>query len=458
MTSHIKYLELDSTYRDRNRWPLVGEFDVLVSQSGKKDKYGAVDPVCLGQPDLCWTGNNLSTSGSGSINITFPGFDSDNEYIHTFHNPIAQTGSNYFAGLTITIGSTTRVIYSSEYIGSGHTKITFLSPLYIPTGTSVVLNDSTDTSILEKYTFFVPSGSSRDNAYAGQYLYNETLDESTPIENYDNDCRCLRFTSALSGWQDSHNYCIRSEMPMVVCSVVSATQNSVSVNAVTGTLASQDNFYVGDFIRIRGAVYGTSSSSPSGQSRRVVAYDSSSGKVTVSPPFTSAPTTGSWECEVLKFSYDNCVPFAYNGSLVSQQEMVSYEIRLLSLTLPNKILSSNNGGRLFNFPFVYVGLHNISSSSSGGVNTIYSNNPHTSKVMFRASIDGNPDPFSSKFIRINGDQMTQIVKFKPNDNLHFSIILPGGGVFSTTVLDTSSPNPPDDEIQVSSLFSLRRLS
>ena len=32
------YLEIDSTYRNRKKWPLSGNFEVPISQSGRKDK------------------------------------------------------------------------------------------------------------------------------------------------------------------------------------------------------------------------------------------------------------------------------------------------------------------------------------------------------------------------------------------------------------------------------------
>ena len=79
------------------------------------------------------------------------------------------------------------------------------------------------------------------------------------------------------------------------------------------------------------------------------------------------------------FSYDNEVPFTYTGSLVSQQEMVCYEVELLNLILPNRTLKS--GGRSAFYPFFYVELQNISSSSAGTKNIIYSNNPNSTRIV-----------------------------------------------------------------------------
>ena len=78
--------------------------------------------------------------------------------------------------------------------------------------------------------------------------------------------------------------------------------------------------------------------------------------------------------EILQFTRDNAVPFCYSGSLVSQQEMVCYEIELINLVLPNKTLTS--GGRTAFYPYVYVELQNVSGASAGTKCVIYSNNPN----------------------------------------------------------------------------------
>ena len=105
--------------------------------------------------------------------------------------------------------------------------------------------------------------------------------------------------------------------------------------------------------------------------------------------------------EILQFSFDNAYPFVYTGSTVSQQEMSCYEIQLSNLILPNRTLI--HGGRIAFYPYVYVELQNISGSSSRLTNTIYSNNPNATKMLFRASIDDIRDPYISVFSRIDGD-------------------------------------------------------
>ena len=71
---------------------------------------------------------------------------------------------------------------------------------------------------------------------------------------------------------------------------------------------------------------------PENEIRRVVAYDTLTSTAIVSPPFSTAPLPNR-EVEILGFSYDNHNPFSYSGSVVSQQEMVCYELELLNLNI-----------------------------------------------------------------------------------------------------------------------------
>ena len=53
--------------------------------------------------------------------------------------------------------------------------------------------------------------------------------------------------------------------------------------------------------------------------------------------------------------------------------------------------------------------------------------------------------------------MRQTIKFKPNDNLVFSIYLPNGQPLEFLEPDNFSPYPPKDYLQISGVFSIARL-
>ena len=56
-----RYLEICSEYRDRNRFPKPGQFEIPISVNGRKSINHAIDPVSLGVPIISWTSNRKSS-------------------------------------------------------------------------------------------------------------------------------------------------------------------------------------------------------------------------------------------------------------------------------------------------------------------------------------------------------------------------------------------------------------
>ena len=177
----------------------------------------------------------------------------------------------------------------------------------------------------------------------------------------------------------------------------------------------------------------------------------------VDSPLSSAAFATGANFEIFCFSYDNHNPFVYTGSITSQQEMACYQIELMDIILPNKILNCGFGSRIAFYPYLYVELTNISGSSSGTRNAIYSNNPNATRAVFRVPIYDVQNPIASAFVKLDGDGMIQTLKFKPNDNIFFSVRLPNGEVFKTLEAEKYSPYEPNPDIQISALFSFKRL-
>ena len=173
-------------------------------------------------------------------------------------------------------------------------------------------------------------------------------------------------------------------------------------------------------------------------------------------PAGGPPNTYQYAC-ILPFSYDNLNPFVYTGSLVSQQDMVCYEVELLNLVLPNFVLAVAGGGNIAYYPYVYVELSNVSAAGAHLKNIIYSNNPNSTRVLFRAAIDDVPNPITSTFIKIDGDGAVQTIKFKPNDTLKFRVTMQCGHTFETIQDEWFSPTIPNPTAQISAYFSLKRL-
>ena len=181
------------------------------------------------------------------------------------------------------------------------------------------------------------------------------------------------------------------------------------------------------------------------------------GNNAVLAPLTQSGVIKAQSLEILSFDHDNSHSLNYTGSTVSQNQMVCYEIELLSLILPNLPLDNNIGGLIAFYPYLYVELVNVSSPSAGNAGIIYSNNPNARKALFRVNIDDTSTPLISKFIKLDGDGSVQTIKFKPNDNLHFRVFLYNGDLFETDQQDTPPPLPVDFFVQISAEFGIRRL-
>jgi hypothetical protein len=165
---------------------------------------------------------------------------------------------------------------------------------------------------------------------------------------------------------------------------------------------------------------------------------------------------------ILQFSYDNLFPFINAQSQIGSNQNW-YDLELLNLILPNQILNSGGGGLISFYQYVYVEIENTNGAGTSGSNNIISNNPNAVGMTFRATIDDVPNPVNSTFIKIDGDGMTQIVRFDPQDNLKFSVYLSTGSnpdkkeLIKFLIDDSYSPDPPNNLIQISAMFSMKKV-
>ena len=169
------------------------------------------------------------------------------------------------------------------------------------------------------------------------------------------------------------------------------------------------------------------------------------------------PATPSFQTAgVLQVTRDSDYPVTYTGSLINQ--MTCYTIELVNIVLPNAPLDSGAGGRIAFYPFVYVQLQNETAPSSGNQINFYSNNPNSRTMVWRVPIDDVYEPETSPFIKLNCDGQAMTVKFNPNDNLKFSVRLPNGEVFKTTLEKDADPELPNPFAQISLMVRIMRLS
>lgn len=154
--------------------------------------------------------------------------------------------------------------------------------------------------------------------------------------------------------------------------------------------------------------------------------------------------------EILNFTRDNFNPISYSGNIVSQQEPVAHEVEILTLMVPNKPLK--NGYCIGAYPYFYVVFHTLNITNK---NVIYSNNNNSNKAVF--IVKSISEDFNKNYSYLSLSGMTQTIKFKPNDNLVFSIYLPNGQPLEFLEPDNFSPYPPKDYLQISGVFGIERV-
>ncbi len=472
--SNNRYLEIDSTNRDRTRFPLPGHFEVPISVSGRKNVNVALDPVCLSTPIISWTSNNLSVNIPQTYKLTcsiepkttlLSGTTDTSTFIINSSNRLQQQ-DNYYANLLVEDAAffNRRRIKTYKFLGSfgsyDRAMITVESSFPETLVPSNIINiyDPTDLSNYSYPLFWIPNGTNRDNGYCNCILYNETLNEYRKITNYIAITGLLQIdpsTPITSSWTTTDNYSIRKDTPFypningITPEIESATTNTFQSNINLSSIGD----ILQKYIRILPVgVYNYPTINITDNTYyRIVSYDSSTNTARVFPNFPEIPADNT-PFEILSVSYDNLNPFIYTGSLLSQQELVCYEIELLSLILPTETLSVAEGGPITLYPYIYVELSN--TCNSGNKNIIYSNNPNSTRALFRVplfDIQDNP-----VFIKVGGG-MLQTIKFKPNDTLLFSVWLPNGEIFNTILEDKLSPSEPDSRIQISAMFAMKRI-
>ena len=560
--STARYIEVDSSYRNRLEWPNPAEFEMLISQTGRKDRNNAVDPVSTASIQKRWTSNSFNTTGgppnstvSGTITaIDAPGFGAsgDSRSVITLtastSNTFQQTENYYNNAVAVVVpavASGSARIIKYKYLGtnsSGRDRVQItVTPAFsvLATGNVIEINDPTDLADTSLPLIFVPYGNEGENSYTDNIVYNETLsiangipeyryvngyDAQTHIVTVNTTGTTTNSSGPVTGWAATDVYCIREDPPLVgvlnnnitsltVCSLPTTFSNSaenyknswirVLTGAALGDLrlinryetytdtasggstttvlfpfgaSNQSGYYVGSYIQIlTGAAagdirqvisYTVTGTSPNFVrtvtvdavfTGAVVSGDSFTFRSAyVTEPFSAAVSSGD-TIEILPFSFDNMSPFVYSGSQVSQQEMVCYEIQLLNISLPNKTLASGSGSRIAFYPYIYIELTNVSGSNAGMKNTIYSNNPNSTRMVFRATVDDIQNPLLSAFVKVDGDGMVQTLKFKPNDNLKFSVHLSNGELYQTVEPEWYGPLPANPQTQISAIFSIKRL-
>lgn len=420
--------EFISTHRNRNLWPNPCLFEVPWSGNGQSTGLNAFDPISNQTPIVAWTGQNIS------INATIVTQTSTSVVLSSPLNSFS-TLPNYYQGAEFNVPPIFR-IDGSKFIGqSGGLD-------YIRLETSGGADDTVGNVITVQTTvvpntLFVPTGSDSPNAYVGKYLYNETNGESVLITWYDAVYHKV-IAQIPDGWNATDRYSIREQLPTVGNFSLGAGNTTTTVN-LTGI---QVPVNLGDFIRIIST----------GEIVKIVGFDTTTSLATVSPPLSDVFPAGEI-VEMLSQTADNYKTLSYAGTTVGQHEQKGYDIQCVSASIPNLVIKNGNGGFPADYPFLYVELYDTNHPSQ---NSLFSNN-HSNKSYFKVTTPiGQLLDRKEKFTKYTGDLSFKTIRFRPTSNFRVAWRLPSGEIIQFEKDDTMSPQLPNESLQTSTKFNVRR--
>lgn len=458
----LKYIEIDSTYRDRNKFPNPSNFEVLVSQSGIKDNVlTSIDPITYAAPRITYKPSEINAISY----IAFPPPALSSAYAQTLSSiccifltsSLASKITDYYRGcqlrLTFSISGVTStenfIITSWDYLTTYGTPTTFdtfrvtldrVLPTVQANCTSVTIYCTTQYNL---GLVFIPTGEPVSETYKNWYVYNETQKLYTKILTYDGSYALASI--AYQTWPLTDTISIRKELPLISGTVqAGSTTSSINLNPLTSD--TRLNAYTGMFLRFTS---GTNKNSITG----IYSYSGSPTYTTVLlKGLPSLPAVGD-AYEILPFSKDNYTPFTYTGSAINEESC--YDVQLINLIVPNITLES--GGTIASYPYFYVEFYNQSTTGGATLNTSYSNNPNATKKIFRVPVSDFSISSDDAFLTLDKSNTLQTIRINPFGNFKFGVYLPDGSPIVSSNSDTTSPFAPNPFVQFSAVFALRRI-
>ena len=222
--SNYRYLEIDSTYRDRSRFPKPGYFEIPISQSGRKNLNNASDPVALAAPINSWTSNNLSLTTFPTFKLlatvepkttALSGLTDTTRFIINSTERLQQV-ENYYSGLVVEDAAffNRRKIKYYKFLGSftGYDRaeivvVNAFPETFVPTN-QIFIYDPTDLTNPSYPFIFIPYGRELNNSYIKYMMYNETLNEHRKIKSYTVDTNTALLDTSeegdIVGWIQTH--------------------------------------------------------------------------------------------------------------------------------------------------------------------------------------------------------------------------------------------------------------
>jgi hypothetical protein len=508
------YFEIDSTFRDRTAFPSPADFEVRISQSGRRDSsivddsvfqentsaYPAellgtrgrydtsaqtIDPVSYAMPANTWRPVRTSVVVTVAADrITELGNSSLFVFSDTATDPL-QRQSNFYRGLTannISSDSQRRIveyeflgvqeISPSVFIDRGRIVV---NPKFtdsgVESGDLIFIADTSDFANQDAIQLFVPNGATLMEESGTVHFYISNHNENNVIArigSFNAELGSVVVTNPAgnaSPWTNTHVYSIRRAPALLTTTIAGVTGlNELTLSTVNdpGTRSGE---YVSFFLRIReNSFSGGTNVAPGGQVRQIIRYFPNR-RVVLKSGFTQTPAVGA-EVEILQLSHDNVCNVDSSLFLISAKNTL-LNVELVNLTLPTKLLSVSTGGSVISLPYVYVLVENPGSSEGGTGRKLQSNNPYA--ATFRAILDTSCIPWNSgqaesrflvsrtpDYAQFESTGNAQPMFLSDNQTLRFRILLPDGSVLDTIGDENQGPEEPNPLIQINALFSVSR--
>lgn len=284
--SSERYLEFDSTFRDRSLYPLPSDFVIQISQSGQGGKLTAKGPISDASPVLVWHSTFVEglTGFSSYTGITASPVATISSMGNSTFQIVSPTGlrqvRNFYVGsaFSTTTGTYTvrRVV---EYLPLNQTSAMVTVDSAIPdailglTGVFGFFNPTplaTDTPEPVVTKVYIPGsndnleanmrtqthGLGGDNFYIGYTLHNIDTNTSRLITSFDHITRLATIESPTPTGENwaftgTYNFAIRKQLPAQTGAIdhIVVAENRSIIQLSTGA-SSVYNLYAGDFIRI----------------------------------------------------------------------------------------------------------------------------------------------------------------------------------------------------------------
>ena len=176
-------------------------------------------------------------------------------------------------------------------------------------------------------------------------------------------------------------------------------------------------------------------------------------------PFSRITTSSAERYSILTQTSDNHKYLSTTGStskMLNACEIApTYIMSLINVIIPNKPIKTSKGGYITQYPYIYIRLDTLNSSSV--TSSFLSNSSSALKTMacFKVIVDNTVDDETTKFVVLRGCEMDLEYRINFYDDLRFTVYLPDGSVFETIESDNVSPKNTHEDLQVSALFSIR---